>query len=39
MLWRMFRPEREKVRGGCRKMYNEGLHKLFSSMHIPKEIN
>jgi hypothetical protein len=36
VLRRIFSPEREKVRGGCRKKSSEEHHNLFSSRRIIK---
>jgi hypothetical protein len=38
MLRRIFRPKREKVMGGCRKLSNEVLHKLHTSQNITRMI-
>jgi hypothetical protein len=32
----IFGPKRDKVTGGCRKLYNEELHNLYSSRSIIK---
>jgi hypothetical protein len=34
VLRRMSTPKREKVAGGWRKLYNEELHNLWSSLYI-----
>jgi hypothetical protein len=34
VLRRTFRPKREKVAGGCRRLHNEELHKLYASPDI-----
>jgi hypothetical protein len=31
VLRRIFRPKRDEVTGGCRKLHNEELHNLYSS--------
>jgi hypothetical protein len=34
VLRRIFRPKRDGVMGGWRKLYNEELHNLYSSLSI-----
>jgi hypothetical protein len=34
MLRRIFRPKRDEVTGGWRKLHNEELHNLYSSPNI-----
>jgi hypothetical protein len=34
VLRRIFRPKRDEVTGGCRKLHNEELHNLYSSRSI-----
>jgi hypothetical protein len=34
MLWRIFRPKRDEVAGGWRKLHNEEPHNLYSSQII-----
>jgi hypothetical protein len=38
VLWRIFGPKRDEVTGGSRKLYNEGLHNLYSSLRIIRTI-
>jgi hypothetical protein len=38
VLRRIFEPKRDGVMGGCRNLYNEELHNLFSSPSIIKII-
>jgi hypothetical protein len=38
MLRRIFGPKRDEVRGGWRKLHNEGLHNLYSSPSIIRMI-
>jgi hypothetical protein len=38
MLRRIFRPKRDEVTGGCRKLHNEELHGLYSSPSIIRVI-
>jgi hypothetical protein len=38
VLKRIFRPKRDEVRGGWRKLYNEELHSLYSSPNIIRKI-
>jgi hypothetical protein len=37
-LRRIFAPKRDEVTGGWRKLYNEGLHNLYSSPSIIRMI-
>jgi hypothetical protein len=39
VLWRMFGPKRDEVTGGWRKLHNEELHGLYSSLSIVRVIN
>jgi hypothetical protein len=39
VLRRIFAPKRDEVTGGWRKLYNEGLHNLYSSPSIIRMIN
>jgi hypothetical protein len=34
MLRRIFSPKREKVAGGCKRLHNEELHKLYASPNV-----
>jgi hypothetical protein len=34
VLWRIFGPKRDGVTGGWRKLHNEELHNLYSSLNI-----
>jgi hypothetical protein len=34
----IFEPKRDKVRAGCRKLHNEGLHNVYSLPNIIKMI-
>jgi hypothetical protein len=34
VLRRIFGPKRDEVTGGCRKLYNEELHNLYTSPNI-----
>jgi hypothetical protein len=34
VLRRIFRPKKEEVVGGWRRLHNEELHKLYSSLNI-----
>jgi hypothetical protein len=34
VLRRMFRPKREEVAGGWRRLHNEELHKLYASLNV-----
>jgi hypothetical protein len=34
MLRRIFGPKRDEMVGGCRKLHNKDLHKLYSSPNI-----
>jgi hypothetical protein len=38
VLRRIFVPKRDEVTGGCRKLYNEELHNLYSSPSIIRMI-
>jgi hypothetical protein len=38
VLRRIFRPKREEVAGGWRRLHNEELHNLYSSPNIIKVI-
>jgi hypothetical protein len=38
VLRRIFRPKREKVAGGCRRLHNEELHKMYASPNIIRVI-
>jgi hypothetical protein len=38
VLRKIFRPKRDEVKGGWRKLHNEELHKLYSSPSIIKMI-
>jgi hypothetical protein len=38
VLRRIFGPKRDEVTGGCRKLYNEELHSLYSSASIIRMI-
>jgi hypothetical protein len=35
----IFGPKRDEVKEGCRKLHNEELHNLYSSVGNPKERN
>jgi len=37
-LWGIFRPKREEVAGGWRRLHNEELHNLYASPNIAREI-
>jgi hypothetical protein len=38
MLRRIFGPDRKEVAGGWRRLHNQELHKLYSSLNIIKVI-
>jgi hypothetical protein len=38
VLRRIFRPKRDEVEGGWRKLHNEGLHNMYSSLSIIRMI-
>jgi hypothetical protein len=38
VLRRIFRPKRDEVTGGWRKLHNEGLHNLYTSPNISRMI-
>jgi hypothetical protein len=38
VLRKIFLPKRDGLRGGCRKLYNEELHSLYSSPSIIRMI-
>jgi hypothetical protein len=38
VLQKIFAPKREEVTGGWRKLHNEELHSLYSSLNIIKVI-
>jgi hypothetical protein len=38
VLRRTFEPKREEVEGGWRRLHNEGLHNLYASPNIIREI-
>jgi hypothetical protein len=38
VLRRIFGSKREKVAGGCRRLHNEELHKLYASPNIIRVI-
>jgi hypothetical protein len=38
VLRSIFRPKREDITGGCRKLHNEMLHNLYSSQYIVRVI-
>jgi hypothetical protein len=38
MLRRIFRPKREEVKGGWRRLHNEELHNLYASPNVIRVI-
>jgi hypothetical protein len=38
MLRRIFGPKREEVAGGCRRLHNGELHKLYASLDVIRVI-
>jgi hypothetical protein len=38
VLWKIFRPKRDEVTGGCRNLHDEELHGLYSSPSIIRVI-
>jgi len=38
VLWRIFGPRRDEVKGECRRLYNEELNDLYSSPNIVRVI-